>query len=71
MNKLFSTFTIPTSNRYGLNSIPYKVNQRWNLLPENFKLSPSSTPFKNEKDCGNDLFAQSDLFTYLRAMFQT
>ena len=23
---------VPTSNRYGLNSIPYKTNQLWNLL---------------------------------------
>ena len=39
---------IPTSNRYGLNSIPYKANQLWNLLPENLKSSPSLTLFKNE-----------------------
>ena len=62
MNEAFSTRTniyntrqfnvfethIPTSNRYGLNSIPYKANQLWNLLPENLKSSPSSTLFKNE-----------------------
>ena len=23
---------VPTSNRYGLNSIPYKINQLWNLF---------------------------------------
>ena len=39
---------IPTSNRYGLNSIPYKANQLWNLLPENLKSSPSLTLFKSE-----------------------
>ena len=39
---------IPTSNRYGLNSIPYKANQLWNLLPENLKSSLSLTLFKNE-----------------------
>ena len=39
---------IPTSNRYGLNSIPYKANQLWNLLPENLKSSPSLTLFKNK-----------------------
>ena len=39
---------IPTSNRNGLNSIPYKANQLWNLLPENLKSSPSLTLFKNE-----------------------
>ena len=39
---------IPTSNRYGLNSIPYKANQLWNLLPEKLKSSPSLTLFKNE-----------------------
>ena len=39
---------IPTSNRYGLNSIPYKANQLWNVLPKNFKYSPSLTLFKNE-----------------------
>ena len=39
---------IPTSNRYGLNSIPYKASQLWNLLPENFKSSPSLTLFRNE-----------------------
>ena len=39
---------IPSSNRYGLNSIPYKANQLWNLLPENLKSSPSLTLFKNE-----------------------
>ena len=63
MNEAFSTRTniyntrqfnvfethIPTSNRYGLNSILYKANQLWNLLPENLKSSPSSTLFKNER----------------------
>ena len=39
---------IPTSNRYGLNSIPYKANQLWKLLPENLKSSPSLRLFKNE-----------------------
>ena len=39
---------IPTSNRYGLNSIPYKANQIWILLPENLKSSPSLTLFKNK-----------------------
>ena len=39
---------IPTSNRYGLNLIPYKANQLWNLLPEKVKSSPSLTLFKNE-----------------------
>ena len=39
---------IPTSNRYGLNSIPYKANHLWNLFPENHKSSPSLTLFKNE-----------------------
>ena len=39
---------IPTSNIYGLTSIPYKANQLWNLLPENLKSSPSLTLFKNE-----------------------
>ena len=37
-----------TSNRYGLNSIPYKATQPWNLLPENLKSCPSLTLFKNE-----------------------
>ena len=40
---------IPTSNRYGLNSIPYKAKQLWNLLPKNLKSSLSLTLFKNEK----------------------
>ena len=39
---------IPTPNRYGLNSKPYKANQLWNLLPENLRSSPSLTLFKNE-----------------------
>ena len=39
---------IPTLNRYGLNSIPYKASQLWNLLPENLKSSPTLTLFKNE-----------------------
>ena len=39
---------IPTSNRYGLNSIPHKANQLWNLLPENLKLCPSLTLLKNQ-----------------------
>ena len=39
---------IPTSNRYRLNSIPYKANQLWNLLPGNLKSFPSLTLFKNE-----------------------
>ena len=44
---VFETY-IPTSNRYGLNSIPYKANQLWNLLLENLKSSQSLTLFKNE-----------------------
>ena len=44
---VFETHT-PTSNRYGLNSILYKANQHWNLLPENLKSSRSLTLFKNE-----------------------
>ena len=62
MNEVFSTraniynarqfnvfeIHIPTSNRYGLNSIPYKANHLWNLFPENHKSSPSLTLFKNE-----------------------
>ena len=39
---------ISTSNRHGLNSIPYKANQLWNLLPENLKSYPSLTLFINE-----------------------
>ena len=39
---------IPTSNKNGSNSIPYKANQLWNLLPENLKLFPSLTLIKNE-----------------------
>ena len=39
---------IPTSSRYGLNSIPYKANQPWNLLLHNLKSSPSLTLFKNK-----------------------
>ena len=39
---------IPTSNRYGLSSIPYKANQLWNSIPENLKSSPSLTLFKNK-----------------------
>ena len=62
MNEVFSTKTniyntrqfnvfenhIHTSTRYGLNSIPYKANQLWSLLPENLKSSPSLTLFKNK-----------------------
>ena len=62
MNEVFSTrvniyntrqfndfeTNIPTSNRYGLNSIPYKANQLWKLLSENLKSSSSLTLFKNE-----------------------
>ena len=39
---------ISTSNKYGLNSIPYKANQLWNFFPENLKSSPSLTLSKNE-----------------------
>ena len=39
---------IPTSSRYGLNSIPYEANQLWNLLPESLKSSPSLILFKNK-----------------------
>ena len=39
---------IPTSNRYGLNSILYKAKQLWNLPPENLKSSPPLTLFKNK-----------------------
>ena len=51
MNEVFSTraniystrqFNVfethmPTSNRYGLNSIAYKANQLWKLIPQNLK----------------------------------
>ena len=63
MNKVFSTGAniyntrqfnvfethIPTSNRYGLNSIYFKANHLWNLLAENLKLYPPLTLFKNER----------------------
>ena len=39
---------MPTLNRYGLNSIPCKANQVWNLLFENLKSSPSLTLLKKE-----------------------
>ena len=39
---------VPTSNRYGLNTIPYKANQPWNLIPEKLKSSPSLTLFKTK-----------------------
>ena len=44
---VFETHT-PTSNRYALNSIPYKADRLWNLLPENLKSSPLLTVFKKE-----------------------
>ena len=34
---------------YGLNLVPTKANQLWNLLPEILKSPPSLTLFKNEK----------------------
>ena len=43
---------IPTSDRYGLNSILYKANQLWNLLPENLKSTSSLTLFKNKIKLG-------------------
>ena len=43
-----SATNIPTSNICDLNSIHYKANQLWNLLPEKLKSSPSLTLFKNE-----------------------
>ena len=36
------------TNRYGLNSIPFKAKQVWNLLFENLKSSPSLTLLKKE-----------------------
>ena len=39
---------LPTSNRYGLNLIPYKFNNPWNLLHQNLKSFPSLTLFKNK-----------------------
>ena len=44
---VFETHT-STSNRYGLNSISYKANEVWNLIPKNLKSSQSLTLFKNE-----------------------
>ena len=38
---------IPRSNRYGLNSISYRANQLWSLLPELIKSSPSLSLFKS------------------------
>ena len=39
---------ITTTNRYGLNSMYYKANQIWNLLPEGFESSQSMVLFKNK-----------------------
>ena len=58
---------IPTSNRYGLNSIPYKANQLWNLLPENLKSSPSLTLLKCEIKLWQCFIAH---VTYVRVMFR-
>ena len=37
---------------YGLNLVPTKANQLWNLLPEILKSPPSLTLLKNEKNVG-------------------
>ena len=37
---------------YGLNLVPTKANQLWNLLPEILKSPPSLTLFKNKKTVG-------------------
>ena len=37
---------IPRSNKYGLNSISYRANQLWKLLPDFIKSSPSLSLFK-------------------------
>ena len=63
---------IPTSNRYGLNSIPYKANQLWNLLPENLKSSPSLALFKNEIKlwrCFNCLCSKLRLLCFTQLVF--
>ena len=44
---IFQT-NIPRSNRYGLNSIPYRANQLWKILPENIKSSQSLSCFKDK-----------------------
>ena len=56
---------IPTSNRCGLNSIPYKANQLWNLLPVNLKSSPSLTLFKNKIKLWQCLNCPCNIFIYL------
>ena len=53
---------IPTSNRYGLNSTPYKANQLWNLLPENLKSYLSLTLFKNEINSWECFNCSSNVF---------
>ena len=46
--RTFNIFSsdIPNSNRYGLNSLPYRASQLWNILPTYIKNSPSLSCFK-------------------------
>ena len=39
---------VPRSNRYGLNTISYRSNQLWNLLPDYIKNSPTLGSFKSK-----------------------
>ena len=42
---IFET-SMPHSNRFGLNSITYRSNQLWNLVPDNMKQSKTLASFK-------------------------
>ena len=46
--RLYNLFVtdLPKTNRYVLNSIPYRANQIWNLLPRKIKNSTNLDSFK-------------------------
>ena len=48
--------SVPRKNKYGLNSLSYRANQLWNILPTSIKNSPSLGCFKsniNKWRCNN------------------
>ena len=70
----------PRSNRYGLNSIPYRANQFWNILPVDIKNSPMVNCFKSKiktwrclncpcVTCRTDLYSESGLFIMFYCTF--
>ena len=53
---------IPSSNRYGLNSITYRASQLWNILPYDIENSPSISCFKDKIKTLQNIYSKFRLY---------